>query len=359
MGKISSCTNIQKQRAIIKFRLKELVNQHYPNGYAVSELRRKLSEPQYGGFEFADNTIKRTLDCSRDNQSLDMCLALALCRLYDVPFDSIFAPHEDIDTSHLLYDNDLRVSPTGVLLDLKYMHTYSGYMYPRNTDSNRLISFSLKIERLNGSSKATMTCHNVVNTENIDKEIIDVFTGIPKVIGDDEKIVFIELKNNKNAFIHFYFEYDHYKSQEMYFRRGAIFTQGTKPKKPILFDFVMFYNLHEDPPIDEIQGLLTLPSNIISIPKIEMVKLIEKDPAIKDFVEEYMDEIREKSVYIIKEDAIISAACGDNKLLEDPRRINEAISCLMRIRKHSSSPRYVVYEDNEKLAKYAKDLAWK
>ena len=109
MGKISSCTNIQKQRAIIKFRLKELVNQHYPTGYSDSELRRKLSEPQYGGFEFADNTIKRTLDCRKGNQSLDMCLALALCRLYDTPFDSIFAPHEDIDTSHLLYDNELSI----------------------------------------------------------------------------------------------------------------------------------------------------------------------------------------------------------------------------------------------------------
>lgn len=359
MGKISSCHNIQKQRKVIKQRLKELVELHYGDNYSTSDLRRKLSEPHLGGFDFADNTITRTLDCSEDNQSLDLCLALALCRLYDVPYDSIFAPHEDTDTSHLLYDKDLTVSPTGVLLDMKYMHTYSGYMYPRNTGSKRIIRFSLQLERLNGSSKATLTCHNIVSTANIEKDIIDVFTGIPKIVGDDNKIVFIELKNNNNAFMHLYFEYEHYNRQQMFFRRGAIFTQGTKPKKPVLLDFIMFYNLHEEPSLDEIQGLLTLPSNIISIPKIELVRLIEKDPSIKNFVDEYMDEIRESAVYIIKEDSLISAACGDNKIIEDPQRIHEAISCLMKIRKYSSTPRYVIYDDNERLAEYAKKLAWK
>lgn len=396
MGQITSCKNIKAQRKIIKQRLLLLIQEHNPDGYSISDLKRKLSEPQFGGFKFSINTIKRSLNVKlddyvenedaesdesalenedeptevaeeaeeeeeeeeEDSQSLDLCFALAVCRLYDEPYDRLFAPPKKIDESEHFYDSDKKISPSGVLLNQKFMHVYTGYMSPRNTDSDRIITFRMELERTNGSSKATLVCRNYVNTENVENEIIDTFTGIPKVIGDDDRVVFIEFKNKRKTFLHFYFEYDSYTSQQMYFRRGGVFTQGSKPKMPVLLDFIMFLGMEKEPSKDEILGLLTLPCDTVSIPKDEMDALIDRDPSISEFVKLYGSKIEEEVTYTYSEDTIIKAACGRNKKLEDPKRINKAISCLMKLRKYSTTSSYVIYEDNEKLPKYAKDLVW-
>ncbi len=358
MGRVTECENIKNQTAIIKQRLNDLVSEHNPKGYKISQLREELSDVRFGGFKFSDNTISRTLDVVTDNQSLNLCVALAICRRYDVPYDSIFAPQDDIDSSHMFYGDDVLVSPTGVLLNEKYMHIYTGYMSPRNTGSTRLTKIKLELERVHGSSKATLICQSAVKTGNEIRETLEKYTGVPKVLGDKQKVVYIDFKSQDNNFFHFYFEYSNYTKQQMYFRRGAVFTQGSLPEKPLLLDFVLFLGVNEEPSEDIIRGLLTLPSKRMYIPKQEMDDMAIRDSEISSFLQEYGDLIREKSMYTYREDAIISEAYGENPLFEDPEKVQATMKCLLKLRHNSSSRSYVAYEDHEKLPKYAKDLVW-
>lgn len=339
------------ERTRIKERLRSA---HISSRLNINQIRNILEEPQFGGCRFSYNTIDRTI---YDDWTMDINVVLSLCRLWNINYDEMFElPNGQSETDGIVFDPGRSISKSGVLLDKSYIHTYSGYMFSRNEKSDSITRIILDIDDGEGCPVATLKCLSESSIGNsVNRRSVE-YIGIPKVIGNEGKAVFIDFSNASGSYMHIYFNYQAYQSQQMYFRKGFVVMCGAHYAKPTIQHCLLFFGGAE-PPIDKdvVKGLLRMDQRSFTIPDRTVNEMIV-DPRIADFFEKFSRKIDKEDVYRIDEEDIIKAASDHGRYSAGSPQISETIEVLMRIKAYADSTARITVFDDTETAKFAKQF---
>lgn len=171
-----------KQIQVIKLKLLSIIEKKGINNYS---LYNKIinSNLQY---DFSFNTFNSTLSLS--NNTLNICVVLAICNYYNLDKEQIFASPEMTSTKCNItpdYNIYIKNRNLSVFDDyIYYSNYYIGYLYSPNYENNTRRTFELEFCHFDKTTKF----HYMLN-ENPDNQD-NIYSGIP-----------IELKKEHSVFI--------------------------------------------------------------------------------------------------------------------------------------------------------------
>jgi hypothetical protein len=341
---------ISRQTASIK---DVLVKYFEASGMNIHQVCNCLSEPQFCGKHIYDNTLSRAL---YQDTALDIDIVLGLCRLWKIPYDQIFARKHEAETSGggSIQNTSANITKSGGLIDPSYMHSYYGYHYTRNEKSKSVAQFVLTMSRENGVPGAKLECISQSELQGTKRSQNITYEGIPIVIGSEQSAVFIEFSKPDGGYIHFYFHYQEYRSQQMYFRKGFIITKGSASKKPIFQHCLLFFG--DQPPSlseDLIKGMLRIDNKTFTIAK-EIAEELKMDGRFSGFFDRYDKHINIEEVCRINEIEVLNAASDYGRYGPESEQVTSAIETLMAIKARSDSPSHIVESNDIEYVKFVK-----
>lgn len=317
------------------------------NGKSIYEIYEGIKKgPDF--FEFSYNTLSDTL-CGTKN-SLNLCVALATCRYLNLDISKVFArPTEEF--KDLVNDSSSR-GPFQVLDDPHYLGKFYGFYYTPHPNRTELIRFDLELQRDGDSTTATMTYYgqpvDVHQHTNLD---VRVLHGIPYVDTLHSNI-HIELTNEQGDYYFIYYNAQHLRSHDLYFRRGIVVTPSSVTSNlPISQSFVMFALKVEDSKLPIVRGLLADVSPNFQIPKSRFLQLCKDNPAIDKFYTTFQ--------YLLEHDSPLTYSINESVILSIPQQeMNrlEVAEALLLLKGASSASIRQVYDDPDSYALLSRDV---
>lgn len=341
-------TRKQEQIQAIKRRLNAAVKRSKLNMNQLTDAINNEND-----IEVTYNTVRNTLNPSKD--ALDTATVIAICRYLHLDTSMIFSPPGTQDTTLQSNDQYLSNGKFTILSDSKYLGTFHGFYYSPNHQSPELVRFDLEIKEKNGNAAATMYYHGrPTSVEGIPRTDPRILYGTPYVDNLHSNI-FLLLTNDSGDFYFLYFNWQHFRSHGLYFRRGIALTPSSLRDNPVLFmNFVLFALPVSDEDIPFVSGLLAdvFPSFIISEEKANQLRNTE--PLVETFFQQYgyILEHEKQSMYIVNETQLLAT--------EHPSMSDiDMIKALLLIKDASSSPKRIVYEDIEAFSAFSKNYLQK
>ena len=341
---------ISKQTASIK---EVLVNYFEASGMNIHQVCNCLSEPQFCGKHIYDNTLSRAL---YQDTALDIDIVLGLCMLWKIPYDQIFARKHiaELADGEDHSNSSENITKSGGLVDPSYMHSYYGYHYVRNEKSKSVAQFVLTMSREDGVPSAKLECISQSELQGRKRKRNIAYKGIPVVMGSEQNTVFIDFSKSDGEYIHFYFHYQEYRSQQMYFRKGFMVTYDSTNKRPTFQHCLLFFG-NQQPNISEdvIKGMLKIDNKTFTIAK-EIAEELKENDQFADFFNKYDRHISTEEVYRINESEILNAATDHGRYGFDSKHVINAIETLLAIKSRSDSPACIIESNDVEYVKFVK-----
>ena len=339
-----------QQRKRIKTVLVDKFNQ---SGLKINQVCAILEDSRYCGYKIYSNTLSRTL---YHEYTMDINVVVGLCRLWNIPFDYIFALKDPIADPEIA---DMRikklVTADGSLLNPSFMHTYYGYTFQRGEDPSSLVQFTLRMQNDGGIALAKLEMLSESTIKDETHKNVVVYSGIPTVIGKGNNTVFIKFSNTDGDFLHFYFHYREYTSQQMYYRKGFVIHPLSEVNKPTFQHCLLFFGDEAVKTSHEVlQGLLRIDEEIFEIP-VDRVDDLSENEQFQKFFQKYQSVIKTEVMYRINERKIIEVAMDDGRYDVRHPQVMETIDTMLRLKSYAvSSPKHVIERNTNAYTKFAK-----
>ena len=259
------------------------------------------------------------------------------------------------DTTYQSNGNFLASGNFTVLDDPKYFGEFHGFFYSPNHKSPELIRFDLEIAQKNAQATATMHYHGrPTSVEGKPYTDPRVLYGTPYVDARHSTI-FLLLTNETGDFYFLYFNWQHFRSHGLYFRRGIALTPSSLRDNPVLFmNFVLFALPIDEADTSYVSGLLAEVSPSFCISQEKVNQLRSKEPLIESFFQAfgYILEHEKQPMYTINETQILSTS---NPHMHEVNAINATL--ILKVA--SLSPQRIAYENVEEYAAFSKNFLQK
>ena len=207
-----------EQIKAIKERLNKAVDEKGLNANKLSKTiadRDDLNDVSY-------NTLKAMLD--NNGTALDLYAVIATCRCLNLDTAYIMSPPGTPEPPTLTRQ---RYEKFSVLDDPRYLGKFYGYLHTPNPEREEIIHFDLKIEKVLGTTLATLTYYgrpkDVYNQVHDDVRILH---GTPYRDNRHSNIS-IQFTNDIGDYYFFYYTHQHLRSHNLYFRRGIAVTASS------------------------------------------------------------------------------------------------------------------------------------
>lgn len=330
-----------------------LVDKFNQSGLKINQVCAILEDPRYCGYKIYSNTLSRTL---YHEYTMDINVVIGLCRLWSIPFDYIFALKDPIvDPESAVLRIKKLVTADGSLLNPSFMHTYCGYTFQRGDEPSSVVQFTLKMQNDGGIAFATLEMLSESKIQDETHRNIIVYSGIPTVIGKGDNTVFINFKKPDGDYLHFYFHYREYTSQQMYYRKGFIIHPLSDVNKPTFQHCLLFFGREKVKMSEEaLQGLLRIDEEVFEIPA-DRVDELAKNEQFQKFFQKYQSLIKTELVCRINEKKIIEEATDDGRYDVRHPQVVEAIDTMLRLKSYAiSSPKHIIERNTNAYTKFAK-----
>ena len=343
-------TNSKKHEQIqaIKERLNEAVTRSKLN---INQLTDAINETN--DIEVNYGTVNNVLNTRKD--ALDLTTVIAICRYLHLDTAMVLSRPGTKDTTYQSNGSFLDSGNFTVLDDPKYFGKFHGFFYSPNHKSPELIRFELEIVQKNNQTTATMHYHgrptSVEGKPYTDPRIL---YGTPYVDARHSTI-FLLLTNETGDFYFLYFNWQHFRSHGLYFRRGIALTPSSLRDNPVLFmHFVLFALPVDDADIPYISGLLADVSPSFCISQEKVNQLRAKEPLVETFFQAfgYILEHEKQPMYTINETQLLSTS---NPHMDEM----DVIKAMLLLKDASLSPKRIAYEDVEAYAAFSKNFLQK
>lgn len=297
-------TTKEEQILAIKKRLNEAVDKI---NISTNKLKDELNDKY--GYEINYETLNNTLNLSKP-KSLDTICVIALCRYFNL--DTAFVLSEPNNPNSEIYTNENQfVSERfAILSDPKYLGDYYGYFYSPKKTNNLINNFHLKINKEYGKAVARLTInyHSYKDNGQLkqgEKELI----GTPIMVKPSN--IYIVFTEGKGQFILFSFSYVLYNENTLYFRRGAMITQGRDAARhPLMQSFVMLNKELSQENIEQyIPGFLLLYDTDFHLPAHKLKELSKNHPEVARIFDEfgYIFQANQELYYKVNETQILAS----------------------------------------------------
>lgn len=338
----NTCKHDQIQA--IKKRLNDAVKRTNLNVHQLTDAINQKND-----IEVNYNTIRNVLNYKCD--ALDLTTVIAISRYLHLDTAMLLSPPNTRDTTLQNAEDFMPSSKFVILDDSKYFGKFHCFFFSPNHKSSELIRFDLDIEDKDGSAKATMHYYgrptSVYGERTIDSRVL---YGIPYV-DKLHSTIFITLTNDTGDFYFLYFNWQHFRSHDLYFRRGIALTASSLRDHPVLFmNFVLFARPVSSEKLPYISGLLADVSPTFSIPEDTVISLRNSEPLVNSFFEEfgYILEHNKKTMYTVNETQILSSS-------SDTMTEIDVIKALLLLKDASTASKRIVYEDIESFSSFSKN----
>ena len=339
--------NIERknQFSAIKKRLNKVFDS---SGLTINGLKNKLNEGC--DVEINYETLRKTLsfDCS----TLDIYCVIAMCRALNLDIEYILSEaNNPADT--IFYEETLHI-PEGFaeLNDEKYLQKFYGYFYSSKRNNPSVDTFSLEIRREGARTVATLCItYSSINPGGGERVIgKKILTGRPILINSQN--IYIVFTGSRGSFYVFSFGYVQYNVRNLYFRRGAILTQGRDTNlQPMLQSFVMFDREVKEESLDVVKGLLLLNDNTFHISSESLNILIEKDENVAKLVSDlkYIFDHNCQTYYSVDELQILNSLNGSLSR-------TDALRALQLMKSYSTDAKRIYFSESDDYSELSKFL---
>ena len=297
-------SNKHEQIQAIKQRLNDALDRSKLN---INQLTDAINESN--DIEVNYGTVRNVLDRKKD--AIDLTTVIAICRYLHLDTAMVLSRPGTKDTTYQSNGSFLDSGNFTVLDDPKYFGKFHGFFYSPNHKSPELIRFELEIIKKNGQTTATMYYHgrptSVEGKPYTDPRIL---YGTPYVDARHSTI-FLLLANETGDFYFLYFNWQHFRSHGLYFRRGIALTPSSLRDNPVLFtNFVLFALPVDDADIPYVSGLLAEVYPVFWISQEKANQLRAKEPLVETFFQTfgYILEHEKQPMYTINETQILNTS---------------------------------------------------
>lgn len=336
----------------IKKRLNDALNVYIAErgipkeSFNYNELKNSLIK--HTNFEINYTTLQRTLDMN-DTKSCNLLYVIALCRLFHLNISTVLADPDNDETLEI-YPTPQQTKTFMPLDKEQYYGTYHGFLLSSKSHEplNRFILEITKDE----FDKPTATLNVTIPYKKDDGTMDNMFrklTGTPMLAVKQNNIHIVFTDEPGNYYI-FDFSYTNYRVQNLYFRRGSVLTHSRSTSHPpIMQSFVLFS--HEITPEFEelIPGMLLLINKSFHIVETDLNELLDNNPLIKRFYENFKYLFKSENTYTINEMQVLNE--------EKPRMSqNEILAALQILKSKAIEPALIYFDDKDEYSEFSKDL---
>lgn len=332
------------QKGAIKARLNKVYTE---SGFNKYKLLKELINST--GIELNYDTLSKTLDFS--SNSLDIFCIIAMCRYFNLDIAYILSEPDNPVSAIYNVENQFVSERYSILDDPKYLGKYYGYFYSPKKNSQMIDSFKLelKIERSKTVAILDIDYHSI-NRDGQMKITNKVMKGTPILAKPSN--IYIVFTEGRGQFNILSFSYVHYNLNNLYFRRGAMITQGRDAtRQPLMQSFVMFDKKLSESDMKYVPGFLLLYDSIFHIPAKEMEGLIQEHSEVKNLYNElsYIFESNSQQYYKVNETQIL-ASVGNNTPKKD------IIKALQILKAHATDAKRIYYPEIDDFSEFSKFL---
>lgn len=313
----------------------------------VNKLRDELN--RLCDFEINYETLRKTLD--RSSSTLDVYCVIAMCKYFNM------------DVAYALAEADQSLSDTVAdaapylaekftdLTDPKYFGTFYGYMYSPKRTNPGMDSFVLEVgpKGLYTVARLSIT-HHTRNSVGEPTEIKRELVGRPVLVRPG--IIYIVFTEPQGAYYIFSYSYVQYNKSPLYYRRGAILTQGRQSnRQPLVQTFVLFNHTVAPENMDMIRGLLLLNDQKFHIPMRALDQLARSNDTVGRLVHhlQYIFDNKREAYYLIDETQILHS-------LDGCMSKSEALGALQLMKACATDATRVFFPDLDDYAEFSKNL---
>ncbi len=303
------------------------------------------------GYELNYETFRKTFDFSKN--SLDIFCVMAMCKCLNLDIAYIFS--EPTENDDKIESDDLYVSSKfRELNDEKYFGTFYGYLYSSKKMNDFLDSFVMEIKREGEKTVAILkVTYNTVNPGGEKTTGTKTLWGTPVWV--EPSVVNITFKENSGTYYIFSFNYVEYRKRELYYRCGAVLTQGrSSDRVPMVQSFVLLTDEARAEYMDLIKGLLLMNDDTFHIPKKALDELAKKEKkvaALRDNLK-YIFDYCCQEYYVIDENQILNS-------LRNTMPPKDAAEALILMKSRATDANRILFPENEYYSEVAKDFTKK
>lgn len=325
----------------------------HSSGLTKHQLHEAINKES--GFEISYNTLAPIIESpTEDGYDLDKTINLyaviALCRYYHLDTAYVLSPPGTATPPMSPVSELIESSKFFVLDDPKYCGLFHGYLFVPNQRREEFMRFDLEIRKTESSCTAKMTYYGFSNDPGSEKrEDTRILYGTP-ICSAVSSNIFILFTNDTGDFYFMYYDRRHFRSTNLYFRRGLIATSSTiGGYEPLFQSFVLFSRKLEPEKEVYVKGLLAL-NQTFYVSKDVLTQMCEAYPVVNEFCKanaSILKRDRIKEVFAINEPIFLWNP-ADNERTDD-------IRALMLLKAASLFPPRVVFTENELISKFCKD----
>lgn len=316
-------------------------------GLTINKLRDELN--RLCDFEINYETLRKTLDLS--SSTLDVYCIIALCKYFNMDVAYALAEADQSFTDTLAEATPYLAEKFTDLTDSKYFGTFYGYMYSPKRTNPGMDSFVLKVapHGLHTMAHLSIT-HHTSNSVGEPVEVRRELVGRPVLVRPG--IIYIVFTEPQGAYYIFSYSYVQYNKSPLYYRRGAILTQGRQSsRQPLVQSFVLFNHTVAPENMDIIRGLLLLNDQKFHVPMRALDELARSNESVGRLVNHlrYIFDNKREAYYLVDETQILHS-------LDGCMTKAEAIRALQIMKTCATDATRVFFPDLDDYAEFSKNL---
>lgn len=313
----------------------------------INKLRDELN--RLCDFEINYETLRKTLD--RSSSTLDVYCVIAMCKYFNMDVAYALAEADRSFTDTLAEATPYLAEKFTELTDSKYFGTFYGYMYSPKRTNPGMDSFVLEVgsRGLHTMAHISITHHtrdSVGEPVEIKRELV----GRPVLVRPG--IIYIVFTEPQGSYYIFSYSYVQYNKSPLYYRRGAILTQGRQSsRQPLVQSFVLFNHTVAPENMDIIRGLLLLNDQKFHIPMRALDELARSNDTVGRLVNhlQYIFDNKREAYYLVDETQILHS-------LDGCMTKAEAIGALQIMKTCATDATRVFFPDLDDYAEFSKNL---
>lgn len=300
-------------------------------------------------YEINYDTLRNTLNY--DKNSLDAICIVAICKYFNLDIAYVLSP-PDNPASEIYNNESTYVSERySILDDPKYMGKYYGYFYSPKKANQKVDSFTLEFITKNKKTVAQLNVdYHSINNDGQVRTINKVLEGTP--IHVNPSSIYIVFTESSGQFNIMSFSYVPYNSNKLYFRRGAMITQGRDAtRQPLMQSFVLFDKQLSSSEMEYVPGFLLLHDTFFHIKVSEMEELVEKHPEIASLYKDlrYIFEANTHQYYEVNEAQILNSVRDDV-----PKK--DIVKAMLLMKGAASDAKRIYYPEIDAYSEFSKFL---
>lgn len=299
------------------------------------------------GYDLNYETFRKTLDFTKS--TLDIFCVMAMCKCLNLDIAYVFS--EPMERDEKKDSDNLYVSAKFTeLKDKKYFGTFYGYLYSSKKMNDSLDSFVMKIDCEGEKTVAILKVYyHTVKPGGVRSVETKTLWGTPVWV--EPSVVNITFRENAGTYYIFSFSYVEYRKRDMFYRCGAVLTQGRSVDRvPMLQSFVLLSEEAKPEYMEHIKGLLVMNGDVFHLPKESLDELAKDNvnvALLRDNLK-YIFDYCHREYYVIDENQILNS-------LRNTIPPKDAAEALILMKARATDANRIFYPENQYYSEVAKD----